>query len=258
LQNRTPISYVTEPKLDGLAVELVYEEGLLTIGSTRGDGLIGEEITGNLKTIPAIPLRLLLQNEENPPKRLEVRGEVFIGLADFKKLNEERGKKGEPLFANPRNAAAGSLRQLDPRIAAARSLDFYVYGVSAPRDLACATQHELLAHLGSLGFKVNPLVRLCHNISEVIARFSELESQRVTLPYDIDGMVVKVNDFALQERLGAKARSPRWAIAAKFPASQATTRLLGHPRTGAGRRGHSEPGHPAQRGRAAPQRADAR
>ena len=237
LQSRAPISYVTEPKLDGLAVELVYEEGLFALGSTRGDGLIGEEITQNLKTIPTIPLRLLSRKGEAAPKRLEVRGEVFIGLADFKKLNEQRSLAGEPLFANPRNAAAGSLRQLDPKITATRPLDFYVYGVSDPTALPCKTQHELLEYLGSLGFKVNPLVHLCHSIAEVISQFTELQKQRSALAYDIDGMVVKVNDFALQERLGAKARSPRWAIAAKFPASQATTRLVavefGVGRTGA-------------------------
>ncbi len=236
LQNRAPIAYVTEPKLDGLAVELVYENGLFTLGSTRGDGLVGEEITQNLKTIPAIPLRLLNQDRETP-KRLEVRGEVFIGLAEFRILNEERGKAGEPLFANPRNAAAGSLRQLDPKITATRPLDLYVYGVSDPTALPCTTQHELLKHLGSLGFKVNPLVHLCRSIAEAIKQFALLQSQRSALAYDIDGMVVKVNDFALQERLGAKARSPRWAIAAKFPASQATTRLVavefGVGRTGA-------------------------
>ncbi|MBU1404034.1 MAG: NAD-dependent DNA ligase LigA [Proteobacteria bacterium] len=237
LQSREPIAYVTEPKLDGLAVELVYEEGLFTIGSTRGDGVAGEDITNNLKTIPAIPLRLLTPEGMAPPKRLEVRGEVFIGLAEFKKLNAERATAGEPLFANPRNAAAGSLRQLDPRITATRPLDFFVYGVSDTTALPCTTQHELLQHLGRLGFKVNPLVRLCRSIAEVVSQFALLLEKRPTLTYDIDGMVVKVNDFALQERLGAKARSPRWAIAAKFPASQATTRLLavefGVGRTGA-------------------------
>lgn len=237
LQSRASISYMTEPKLDGLAVELIYEEGVFTIGSTRGDGLAGEDVTQNLKTIPTIPLRLLTRNGAVAPRRLEVRGEVFIGLADFKKLNEARGKAGEPLFANPRNAAAGSLRQLDPKITASRPLDLFVYGVSEPMAMPCKDQHALLVYLGSLGFKVNPLVQVCHGISEVISRFSILQNQRSSLAYDIDGMVVKVNDFALQERLGAKARSPRWAIAAKFPASQATTRLLdvefGVGRTGA-------------------------
>lgn len=237
LQSREPIAYVTEPKLDGLAVELVYEDGLFTIGSTRGDGVAGEDITNNLKTIPTIPLRLLTPEGMAFPKRLEVRGEVFIGLADFKKLNAERATAGETLFANPRNAAAGSLRQLDPRITATRPLDFFVYGVSDPAPLPCANQQGLLHYLGSLGFKVNPLVRLCRSIAEVVTQFTVLQAQRASLTYDIDGMVVKVNDCALQERLGAKARSPRWAIAAKFPASQATTRLLavefGVGRTGA-------------------------
>ena len=237
LQSREPIAYVAEPKLDGLAVELVYEDGLFVLGSTRGDGLVGEDITRNLKTIPTIPLRLLTHNGAPVPKRLEVRGEVFIGLADFKKLNEERSTAGEPLFANPRNGAAGSLRQLDPKITATRPLDFYAYGVSDPAALPCQNQHALLEHLGSLGFKINPLTHLCRNISEAIDQFALLQAQRPTLPYDIDGMVVKVNDFALQERLGSKARSPRWAIAAKFPASQATTRLVavefGVGRTGA-------------------------
>lgn len=237
LQSREPIAYVTEPKLDGLAVELVYEDGVFTIGSTRGDGVAGEDITNNLKTIPTIPLRLLPPEGMAPPKRLEVRGEVFIGLADFKKLNAERATAKEPLFANPRNAAAGSLRQLDPRITATRPLDFFVYGVSDTTALPCTTQHELLQYLGSLGFKVNPLVHICRSIAEVVSQFALLLEKRPTLTYDIDGMVVKVNDFALQERLGAKARSPRWAIAAKFPASQATTRLLavefGVGRTGA-------------------------
>ena len=237
LQSREPIAYVTEPKLDGLAVELVYEDGLFTIGSTRGDGVAGEDITNNLKTIPTIPLRLLPPEGMAPPTRLEVRGEVFIGLADFKKLNAERATAGETLFANPRNAAAGSLRQLDPRITATRPLDFFVYGVSDTTALPCTTQHELLQYLGSLGFKVNPLVHICRSIAEVVSQFALLLEKRPTLTYDIDGMVVKVNDFALQERLGAKARSPRWAIAAKFPASQATTRLLavefGVGRTGA-------------------------
>lgn len=237
LQSRESIAYVTEPKLDGLAVELVYEDGLFTLGSTRGDGLAGEDITQNLKTIPTIPLRLLAKNGGTTPKRLEVRGEVFIGLADFKKLNEERSRSGENLFANPRNAAAGSLRQLDPKITATRPLDFFVYGVGDPTALPCQNQHELLKHLGSLGFKINPLVHPCENIAEAISQFALLQEQRPRLAYDIDGMVVKVNDFALQERLGAKARSPRWAIAAKFPASQATTRLVavefGVGRTGA-------------------------
>ncbi|MFZ5775147.1 MAG: NAD-dependent DNA ligase LigA [Thermodesulfobacteriota bacterium] len=218
-----PLSYVTEPKLDGLAVELIYENGLLVLGSTRGDGLNGEEITANLKTVAAIPLRL----RSGFPPRLEVRGEVFIGLAAFRALNDQRAEAGEALFANPRNAAAGSLRQLDPKITASRPLDFYAYGVSDPAGLPCRDQFALLAWLGGLGFKINPHVRLWNSMAEVATEFERLLALRHTLAYDIDGMVVKVNDFELQRRLGAKARSPRWAVAAKFPAIQDATRLLG-------------------------------
>jgi DNA ligase (NAD+) len=227
LQTEEQICYVTEPKLDGLAVELVYERGVFVLGSTRGDGQVGEDISRNLTTIAAIPLRLLAEEERPLPERLEVRGEVFIGLADFERLNRERGLAGEDLFANPRNAAAGSLRQLDSKITALRPLDFYAYGVSDPAALPCSRQYELLAYLGELGFKINPLVHACSDIEAVIEQFERLLSLRADLGYDIDGMVVKVDDFALQRRLGNKARSPRWAIAAKFPASQATTTLVG-------------------------------
>ncbi|HIJ79012.1 MAG TPA: NAD-dependent DNA ligase LigA [Deltaproteobacteria bacterium] len=227
LKTEGSLSYVTEPKLDGLAVELVYEHGVFRLGSTRGDGQFGEDITRNLKTIAAIPLRLLQKDGSPLPARIEVRGEVFIGLADFARLNLERGEAGESLFANPRNAAAGSLRQLDSKITAGRPLDFYAYGVSDPAALPCAGQGELLAYLGELGFKINPLVRLCDDIEAVIEQFARLLFLRGELAYDIDGMVVKVDDFLLQKRLGNKANSPRWAIAAKFPAFQATTRLVG-------------------------------
>jgi len=237
LKSEAPIAYVTEPKLDGLAVELVYKNGIFTLGATRGDGLVGEEITANLRTIPAIPLRLQPGENAKIPQRLEVRGEVFIGLAGFRKLNQDRAEAGESLFANPRNAAAGSLRQLDPKITGERPLDFAVYGTSDPSALPCGNQDELLRFLARLGFKVNQLTKLCSSISEVIDRFAFLLQKRHDLDYDIDGMVVKVNDFSLQQRLGATTRSPRWAIAAKFPASQATTRLLavhfGVGRTGA-------------------------
>jgi DNA ligase (NAD+) len=222
LKDAPPMTYVAEPKLDGLAVELVYEQGLFILGSTRGDGRIGEDITQNLKTIAVIPLRL----RGVSPDRLEVRGEVFMASTGFQKMNEERAAAGEPLFANPRNAAAGSLRQLDPRLTARRPLDFYAYGVGDPSALAgCATQGELLDWLSELGFKVNPLVRRCATMEEVISHYHHLLEIRARLDYEIDGMVVKVDSFALQERLGNKARSPRWAVACKFPASQATTRL---------------------------------
>jgi DNA ligase (NAD+) len=227
LKSSEPVPYYCEPKLDGLAVEIVYRQGAMALGSTRGDGRFGEDITVNLKTIPSIPLRLLNPANHLPPDLLEVRGEVFITIAGFKALNELRQAAGEGLFANPRNAAAGSLRQLDSRITAQRPLDFFVYGVGDPTALPVASQGELLQYLGQLGFKTNPLARACDSLDEVIAHFQRLNEIRNSLDYEIDGMVVKVNPFSLQQRLGATARSPRWAIACKFPASQVTTRLTG-------------------------------
>jgi DNA ligase (NAD+) len=225
LKSGIDLSYMAEPKLDGLAVELVYEKGLLTIGSTRGDGLTGEEITGNLKTIRSIPLRLTATGNMQLPEILEVRGEAYLTLEGFLALNEQRITAEETIFANPRNAAAGSLRQLDSRITAQRPLDFFAYGVSDTAQTTCSSQEELLDYLRKLGFKINPLTKFCRDISQVIEHFSHLQDIRPTLAYDIDGMVVKVNSFDLQQRLGNKARSPRWAIAAKFAATQATTIL---------------------------------
>ncbi len=214
-------TYVAEPKLDGLAVELIYQDGILVQAATRGDGRIGEDITANIKTIGAIPLALCQPH----PGLLEVRGEVFIGLEDFITLNRQRGEDGEPLFANPRNAAAGSLRQLDSRLTAKRPLDFFAYGVSDPSQVPVGSQTELFSYLGGLGFKINGLIKSCNDMATVIDHFHHLVELRPELPYDIDGMVVKVDDFDLRRRLGNKARSPRWAIASKFPASQATTVL---------------------------------
>ena len=225
LKSEVQLSYMAEPKLDGLAVELVYENGLLVIGSTRGDGRTGEEITRNLKTIRSIPLRLDVPKGMQLPEILEVRGEAFLSLEGFKALNEQRLAAAETIFANPRNAAAGSLRQLDSRITAQRQLDFFAYGISDTRQIPCNSQKELLDYLRKFGFSVNPLTKFCPDISAVIEHFSHLQDVRPTLPYDIDGMVVKVNSFELQQRLGNKARSPRWAIAAKFAATQATTVL---------------------------------
>lgn len=215
------LSYVAEPKLDGLAVELVYENGKFIQGSTRGDGRVGEDITAQLRTVKAIPLRLM----NNPPVLLEVRGEVFMGLNGLQKLNDLYLRSGKQPFANPRNAAAGSLRQLDPAVTASRPLDFFAYGVSLPADTGRPGQYEMLKYLGTLGLPVNSLTRQCNSIQEVIAAFHTLANQRHTLPYEIDGMVVKVDTFTLQDRLGNKARAPRWAIACKFPATQATTTL---------------------------------
>lgn len=224
LNTSDQLRYVAEPKLDGLAVELVYENGVFSAGSTRGDGRTGENITANLKTIQTIPLRL---TGDKIPARLEVRGEVYISIAAFRALNEKRQAAGENLFANPRNAAAGSLRQLDSRITASRPLDFYAYGAGDSLGLPCATQSQVLQFLDNQGFKINKLVKTCADMQAVIDHFNLLAEQRYDLEYEIDGMVVKVDALALQQRLGTKARSPRWAIACKFPASQATTTLLG-------------------------------
>jgi len=221
LTGNQTLSYVAEPKLDGLAVELVYEEGILTLGSTRGDGKVGEEITAQLRTVRAIPLKL----GNHPPPRLEVRGEVFMSLAGLKKLNEQQLSQGRQPFANPRNAAAGSLRQLDPAITASRPLDFFAYGVSLPAESSCSTHYGLLQQLRQFGLPVNELTRSCSSIDEVITAFHDLAELRHQLPYEIDGMVVKVDSLSLQERLGVKARAPRWAVACKFPATQATTVL---------------------------------
>ena len=227
LKNDIALSYMAEPKLDGLAVEIIYEQGIMTTGLTRGDGHQGETITGNLQTIASIPLKLRPPAGKPLPPRIEVRGEVYLPVESFRKLNESRQQEGEPLFANPRNAAAGSLRQLDSKITAQRPLDFFAYGVSEPTALPCSSQTEILQYLGELGFKINPMAEHCPDIEKVIAHFNNLEQARSTLPYEIDGMVVKVDNLALQQRLGNKARCPRWAIAAKFPATQATTRLTG-------------------------------
>ncbi|MBU0945344.1 MAG: NAD-dependent DNA ligase LigA [Proteobacteria bacterium] len=222
LHQDDPPEYLAEPKLDGLAVELVYEGGVLIQGSTRGNGEVGEDITAQLRTVSSIPLRL----RKGDRARLEVRGEVFMERAGLVALNGQRAAAGEPLFANPRNAAAGSLRQLDPAITAQRPLRFFVYGVSEPSVSGCRNQQELLNFLADLGLPVNSHVRFCPDMATVISHFAELAALRHELAYEIDGMVVKVNDFSLQARLGSKARAPRWAIACKFPAIQATTRII--------------------------------
>lgn len=220
LQSQVAIAYVSEPKLDGLAVELIYERGILVQASTRGDGTIGEDITAQVRTISAIPLRLTQTTND-----LAVRGEVFMRHAGFRRLNTQQLAENKPPFANPRNAAAGSLRQLDPAITASRPLDFFAYGVASPQDTGCQTQGDLLAFLSDRGIPTNPLTRRCADINEVIATFAEMAAKRHSLPYEIDGMVVKVDSLDLQERLGSKARAPRWAVAWKFPASQASTTL---------------------------------
>ncbi|MGD9950152.1 MAG: NAD-dependent DNA ligase LigA, partial [Desulfobulbus sp.] len=220
LRTDQQVRYICEPKLDGLAVELVYRGGLLVLGATRGDGLVGENVTAQLRTVASIPFRL---QGAHIPETLIVRGEVFLGKKGFAQLNQQRQQAGEALFANPRNAAAGSLRQLDPRITAKRPLQFFVYGVANPETLPVAGQEATLRVLGELGFPVNPLTQCCATIVEVERQYHTMIELRHGLAYEIDGMVVKVDDLMLQQRLGTTARAPRWAVAWKFPAIQATT-----------------------------------
>ncbi len=226
LEGVEDIRYTAEPKMDGLAVELVYQDGSLVRALTRGDGFTGEVITRNIRTIPAVPLTLRTAGAGPPPALLEVRGEVFINREDFGNLNEERLAKGETPFANPRNAAAGSLRQLDSRITATRPLDMFVYGAGRLSDLLCRSHVEMLSAFRSLGFKVNPLVRGPIRLEEALSFYEELTQKRHDLPYEIDGLVIKVDDLESQAALGATSRTPRWAVAYKFPATQETTRVL--------------------------------
>ncbi len=219
------IVYVAEPKLDGLAVELVYERGILTIGSTRGDGINGENITQNLRTIQTIPLRLI-RREVPVPERLEVRGEVIMQIEKFKALNRRREEVGEPPFANPRNAAAGSVRQLDPRVTCERPLEIYCYGIGEVRGKEFKTQYEILQTLPKWGLRTNPHIRRCPNIEEVLDYYHEMNERREKLPYEIDGIVIKVDRIDLQTRLGEISRSPRWALAFKFPPKQEMTKIL--------------------------------
>lgn len=214
-----PVSYVCELKIDGLSVSLDYENGVFVRGATRGDGMVGEDITTNLRTIRSLPLRL------NEPKTINVRGEVFINRSDFAALNEERKLAGESIFANPRNAAAGSLRQLDPRLTAQRPLDIFLFSIGSNLP-EVATQGEALAYLKSLGLKTNPHYRVCQDFAEVLAYVQEWEEKRSSLPYEIDGVVVKVNELATQRAMGSTSRSPRWAIAYKFPAEQVVTKVV--------------------------------
>jgi DNA ligase (NAD+) len=213
-------SYTTEPKIDGLAISLTYEDGVLVRGATRGDGRIGEDVTQNLRTIGAIPLRI----DEAPPL-VEVRGEVYLPIADFKALNERRAEAGEPAFANPRNSAAGSIRQLDPALAAARPLSIWCYGFGATRGLDPATHTEEIAWLAERGFKVNPDTDHHSGIDAVVERCRWWEERREQLDYEIDGVVVKVDERALWRELGVVGREPRWAIAWKFAPTTATTKL---------------------------------
>jgi DNA ligase (NAD+) len=225
LDTRDEILYTAEPKMDGVAVELIYENGILVTASTRGDGLTGEGITDNVKTIQTVPLVMQTEGLADIPPRLEVRGEVFIGLEAFKRFNQERIDQQLPPFANPRNAAAGSLRQLDSKITAARPLEIFFYGAGIVEDIEFESHSELLESLTKWGFRINPLIRSGITIGSVLDYYRELGEKRYQLAYDIDGVVVKVDRIALQQRLGATSRSPRWAIAYKFKAIQETTTL---------------------------------
>ncbi len=225
LKTTAPITYMVEPKMDGVAVELIYRDGLLAQAATRGDGFVGEDITANVRTIRALPLRLSVPADGTVPSTLEVRGEIFIHREAFRQFNRERIAAELPPFANPRNAAAGSLRQLDSQVTAQRPLNIFCYGIGVMQGDVPASQSELLARLKMFGLPVNPMVQPCRAIEEVLAVYRELEARRETLSYDIDGMVIKVDARALQDQLGTTSRSPRWAIAYKFKAIQATTRL---------------------------------
>lgn len=217
------VAYVCEPKMDGLAIELVYEAGRFVQASTRGDGVIGEDVTANLKTLKSVPLKLL----GAPPALLEVRGEVFIKKADFKRMNEQLVAQGEEPFVNPRNSAAGSLRQLDPKVTASRPLSLYVYEVGVVDGRGFTTHAEKLAYLAALGLPVNPKRFEVKGRQGVRGAYTSLLGERHALPYEIDGLVVKVDDLELRSKLGQVSKSPRWAVAYKFPPEEMETRVLG-------------------------------
>lgn len=219
------ILYTAEPKMDGVAVELIYETGKLMTAATRGDGQTGEVITANVKTIQTVPLIMQPDRSRAIPTRCEIRGEVFIGLEAFKRLNQERIYQKQPPFANPRNAAAGSLRQLDSKITATRPLEVFFYGVGLVEGTAFESHGELLEVLKQWGFRINPLIRSGITIEAALDYYRELSERRHQLAYDIDGVVVKVDRISLQQQLGATSRSPRWAIAYKFKAIQETTTI---------------------------------
>jgi DNA ligase (NAD+) len=214
------VDYVVEKKIDGLSVSLEYVDGRFFRGSTRGDGLVGEDVTQNLKTVKSVPMVL---NEAIP--FIEVRGEVFISKKDFSKINEEQEETGQPLFANPRNAAAGSLRQLDPRVAAKRKLDILIFNIQRIEGKTFETHSETLEYLRALGFKVVPDYKICSNIREVMNEINDIGDGRGEFPFEIDGAVVKVNSLSLRETLGSTTKTPKWAVAFKYPAEKKQTRI---------------------------------
>ncbi len=219
------IEYFVEPKFDGLSVCLIYKNGTLHLASTRGDGHVGENVTQNVRTIRNIPLDII---SDNPPSYLDVQGEILLSKDEFERINKERLNKGEPVFANPRNAAAGSLRQLDPKETAKRKLAMFAYYLRKIEGISekINSQHEAVYSLKSFGFATSTLNKLCKNIEEAIDHKKHLEKIRDELPYELDGVVIKVDSFDLQDRLGFTTKSPRWAVAFKFPAQQATTKIL--------------------------------
>lgn len=219
-----PLQYVVEPKIDGVAVELVYENGLFVEGSTRGDGTVGENVTLNLRTIKSIPLRLISDGKPIPT-RLDLRGEVYYPNEAFVRMNQEREARGEPIYANPRNTAAGSLRQLDSSITATRPLDIFVHSFGQAVGYRFRSHWDVLETFKRWGFKVNPYITLCDGVEAVIAACQRIVGLRASLEYEIDGAVIKVNSLELQSQAGTRSRSPRWAVALKFEAKQETTRI---------------------------------
>jgi DNA ligase (NAD+) len=218
LSDSAPLDVVAEAKIDGLSCSLRYENGELMQAATRGDGYEGEDVTANVRVVEAIPKRL-----KGAPKIFEARGEVYMRHADFEALNARQAAAGKPVYANPRNFAAGSLRQLDPRMTAERPLQFFAYAWGEVSEPFASTQFEAIQAMHRFGLPTNPLTKLCHSAAEMLAQYRSIEEMRATLGYDIDGVVYKVNDLGLQQRLGFVSRSPRWAVAHKFPAEQATT-----------------------------------
>lgn len=234
LGDDVPLAFVVEPKIDGLAMAMTYEDGRLALGATRGDGTIGEDVTANVRTVQSVPLALHPARHDDAidptlvgtvPRRIEVRGEIYLRIADFERFNQQQAERGEKIFANPRNAAAGSLRQLDSSITATRPLRFFAYGVGPVEGVELHSQWEALRYLRSLGFPVNPDIRRLERFDEVIAYCDEWMSRRDTLAYEADGVVIKIDSFGQQRELGVAGRDPRWAIAFKFPAREATTTL---------------------------------
>ncbi|MCB0153697.1 MAG: NAD-dependent DNA ligase LigA [Anaerolineae bacterium] len=235
------LAFVVEPKIDGLAVALTYENGLLIQGATRGNGVVGENVTANVRTVKNIPLRIPTDPTGPPaPARIEVRGEIYMPIADFEQFNQQQVEKGGKIYANPRNFAAGSLRQLDSAITAQRPLALFAYAIGYIEGVTLDTQKETLDYLQTQGFAVNPDILFTHSFAEVLDYIHRWMGRRAELPYDADGAVVKINDFALQDHLGVVGNAPRWAIAYKFPAQEATTTLL-EIRTNLGRTGQITP-----------------